>query len=440
MNSNNPDKNGSCETLRVADIWLENGNIDIFKTSNLLSKILQSGDFNEFENIYNKLQTSTFAEKLKSRLLRADIQRNNIIHITREADKNPSINRVILKPFDANKKEIQALDDIFNLEQGLYFRNNKNEQFETFDKDFSSYTEEMKTFFREKGFARALSRRNQERFRVIDNARVYAFNHNFYAISDEGGYYDSTNAARLAKLSYVNYVGSNDNHKEYIDKAVFLPIDHACNNYYHALSECFGGLKFISELPPEVPIVYTEDRFGVLDFIASRLCIDRSRFIPMKDLSNTIINKALQLFPYSFTWNQDTYLFFKNISYPQTVKSKIYVSRRKSSRGPTNEPEVENEMKALGFDIVYAEELSFAQQVFTFSNASVLVGPHGAGLTNILFMPENSSLIEIFNKDFIPSDFYLRSRHNNMRYACSIQSENLFNIDELKEAIARCDS
>ncbi|WP_077873290.1 glycosyltransferase family 61 protein [Escherichia coli] len=126
------------------------------------------------------------------------------------------------------------------------------------------------------------------------------------------------------------------------------------------------------------------------------------------------------------------------MSYPQTTDSKIYISRRKSSRGPLNEFEVENELKELGFDILYAEDLDFAQQVSIFSNASILIGPHGAGLTNILFMPKNSTLIEIFNSEYIQPDFYLRSRHNNMKYACAIQFNNTFNIEEIKEIIERC--
>ncbi|HCR3763789.1 TPA: glycosyltransferase family 61 protein [Citrobacter freundii] len=439
MSNLHTDKSEACEILRDSDIWLDNDNVDMFKVSNLLNELLKLGDFDTFEYMVRLLKDSTLAEKIKFRLTRAEAQRDSILHIINKAEGTTGISRVILKPYGTNKTSINSLDDIFYREQGLYFRNQNGSQYSSFDDVFSGYKAEDKTTFKDKGFSRNLSQHNQEKFRIINNARVHTFNHNFYAISDEDGCYDASNAARLAKLSHVNYINSYGNSADYIDKAVFLPIDHACNNYYHALSECFGGLKFISELPSDIPIIYTEDRFEVLDFIAARLCIDRSRFISIKSLSNTIVRKALQLYPYSFTWSQDIFLFFKGISYPQTSQLKIYVSRRKSSRGPSNELDVETELQGLGFDILYAEELSFSEQVRIFSNASILVSPHGAGLTNILFMPKSSALVEIFNRDYIQPDFYLRSQHNEMKYACSIQSDSYFNIDELKEAIARCD-
>ncbi|MEN0582259.1 glycosyltransferase family 61 protein [Phytobacter palmae] len=438
MSNLHTDRSEVCDILRDSDIWLDNGNVDMFKVSNALNNLLKIGNFDGFEHMITLLKNTKMAEKIKFRLTRAESQRDSILHLIKIADKATDIERIILKPYDTKKSEVGFIGDIFNQAQGLYFRNNSSSQFSSFDDDFYNYKHEDKNTLREKGFAKVLSDRSQERFRIVDNARVHTFNHNFYAVSDENGFYDSSNAARLAKLSHVNYISVNKTPEKYIEKAIFLPIDHACNNYYHALSECFGGLKFISELPSDIPIVYTEDRFDVLDFIASRLCIDRNRFISIKTLSNAVIEKALQLYPCNFTWDKNTYLFFKQISYPQTIPSKIYISRSKSSRGPSNELEVENEMRNLGFDIVYAEDLTFAQQVLSFSNASIVVSPHGAGLANILFMQKGSALVEIFNRDYIQPDFYLRSRHNDMKYQCTIQSDSFFNIDDLKEAIARC--
>jgi capsular polysaccharide biosynthesis protein len=40
-------------------------------------------------------------------------------------------------------------------------------------------------------------------------------------------------------------------------------------------------------------------------------------------------------------------------------------------------------------------ELSVQEQLALFSSASVIVGVHGAGLTNLLFAPDDSMLIEI---------------------------------------------
>jgi len=50
-----------------------------------------------------------------------------------------------------------------------------------------------------------------------------------------------------------------------------------------------------------------------------------------------------------------------------------------------NEGALIAELRRRGFDIVVPGTLPFTEQVRTFRNASLVVGPHGAGLTNIAF-------------------------------------------------------
>ncbi len=84
---------------------------------------------------------------------------------------------------------------------------------------------------------------------------------------------------------------------------------------------------------------------------------------------------------------------------------RIYVSRRgvESFRTMLNEQEVEAEMARLGFTIVRPQEFSVDDQVTMFSRARVIVGPHGAGLTNAAFAPPGCLVIDILPeswKDF----------------------------------------
>jgi capsular polysaccharide biosynthesis protein len=53
----------------------------------------------------------------------------------------------------------------------------------------------------------------------------------------------------------------------------------------------------------------------------------------------------------------------------------------------------------LGFSVVRAEELTFGEQVARFAEAEVVVGAHGAGLTNVVFSPE-ATLIELFEASY----------------------------------------
>lgn len=65
--------------------------------------------------------------------------------------------------------------------------------------------------------------------------------------------------------------------------------------------------------------------------------------------------------------------------------SRIFLARRPHSARPYNSDEVEGWALHEGFEPVYLEELSFAEQVALFSEATHIVGPTGAAFSNILF-------------------------------------------------------
>ncbi len=78
---------------------------------------------------------------------------------------------------------------------------------------------------------------------------------------------------------------------------------------------------------------------------------------------------------------------------------KIYISREgQVLRFVENEKEVVELLEKFGFRKIIADKFSYDEQIAIFSKAKYLVGPHGAGLTNILLMPENSSFLEMASK------------------------------------------
>lgn len=74
---------------------------------------------------------------------------------------------------------------------------------------------------------------------------------------------------------------------------------------------------------------------------------------------------------------------------------RIYISRSKSRRGIQNEEQLHELLKTFGFKIVHSELLSFHEQVNLFASASLVLGPHGAGLSNLVFMKPESKVIEL---------------------------------------------
>jgi hypothetical protein len=80
---------------------------------------------------------------------------------------------------------------------------------------------------------------------------------------------------------------------------------------------------------------------------------------------------------------------------------RIYVSRSLSTtyrpmyRAIENERDVENRLEKAGFKIVYPETLSFAEQVYTFYNSNVIIGPSGSGMLNSIFSRSNTKVVDI---------------------------------------------
>ena len=81
------------------------------------------------------------------------------------------------------------------------------------------------------------------------------------------------------------------------------------------------------------------------------------------------------------------------------VDKKLYISRRKSkNRRVINENEILDNLHRQGFLAVDLEDLSVEDQIRRFASAKIVIGPHGAGLVNIIFSRE-PRLIELLPSD-----------------------------------------
>ena len=74
----------------------------------------------------------------------------------------------------------------------------------------------------------------------------------------------------------------------------------------------------------------------------------------------------------------------------------LYVSRKKATRRKiVNEREVEDFLSDRGFTIICFEDYTLYEQIIICSEARVMISIHGAGLSNMLFMADNSDVIEL---------------------------------------------
>jgi hypothetical protein len=73
----------------------------------------------------------------------------------------------------------------------------------------------------------------------------------------------------------------------------------------------------------------------------------------------------------------------------------IYVDRGQHRRKCKNGDDVTNWFKSRGWLVVNPGEMTLDQQISTFGRAKMVAGIHGAGLTNILWMPAGGNVFEI---------------------------------------------
>jgi capsular polysaccharide biosynthesis protein len=86
------------------------------------------------------------------------------------------------------------------------------------------------------------------------------------------------------------------------------------------------------------------------------------------------------------------------VEHAQQPSRRIYISRAKASRPLVNESEIGPVLRNYGFETVYCEELTFADQIRLFAEAEIILGAHGAGVCNLLFAKPGALVLEIFNR------------------------------------------
>ncbi|KAL7603487.1 alpha-1,3-arabinosyltransferase XAT2 [Lactuca sativa] len=91
-------------------------------------------------------------------------------------------------------------------------------------------------------------------------------------------------------------------------------------------------------------------------------------------------------------------------------KPRLLIVSRKKTRTFTNVKDVVHAAQDIGFEVVVAEMNANLTQVSRLVNScDVMMGVHGAGITNMLFLPENGVLIQVVpigNMDWIANTYF----------------------------------
>jgi hypothetical protein len=208
----------------------------------------------------------------------------------------------------------------------------------------------------------------------------------------------------------MHYYRGVEDHPENLielgEDKTYLLIHHPWYNYYHWLCECIPRLWRMRHQLKDLVLLMPE-HYLATDFISGSLApfnVENILVIPQGKSLLVPHLKLPRIKPLCDSYDAAELKAIGRFYKDHVAKNlpdiylgdKVYLSRRKAARKKvTNEDEVEHLMQQYGFRTVFNEDYTFLEQVAIYSHVRYLVSIHGSGLTNMLFMPQGSGVLEI---------------------------------------------
>jgi len=210
-----------------------------------------------------------------------------------------------------------------------------------------------------------------------------------------------------------------------IDKPVLWITDYWSKGYFHWLTDALTRLYVVRDRLDQLTLLLPRE-FETRDFVKSSLAIfgvknvefiQRNEVVECRNLlmpthtapsghfRDEVISGVRATLLAAFGESND-------------ARERLYISRRRAGRRRiVNEDELTPVLNKFQFEIVYAEEISFPEQVKLFSRARYLVSNHGAGLTNMLFMREGGSVLELRHvSDYVNNCYFILASALGLKY------------------------
>ena len=129
-------------------------------------------------------------------------------------------------------------------------------------------------------------------------------------------------------------------------------------------------------------------------------------------------------------------------------RRRLYIARPGGWRRRIHtEPAIRRMLESYGFEAIDPGSLSFADQIATFREARIVVGPHGAAMTNSMFMNQGGAMVELTHEKRVIVAFHEIACMTGLHYACvvgdmletpgqpSLFSDFTVDVDEVEAAV-----
>ena len=256
------------------------------------------------------------------------------------------------------------------------------------------------------------------------------------------GFYDS---AKLLNALLSGNTSTLDRHAKKVD--VICPLCPRFTNYYHWLIETIPKLRYAREygstFDVEITYLIPADGPAWFDQTLQLLGVPCSNIeyatAPVYQANKLLIPSFPDLKYRNYCWIREEIL--KNTSSNKNAigaGNNVYISRQNAvERRVVNESDVIETLSKHGFESYQLEENTVEENVILFNEADIIVGPHGAGLTDIIFC-EKSRVIELFGSK-VKEPYEQLAETLGLQYEslrCTPQSTDIqVNIKKLEQLI-----
>lgn len=206
-------------------------------------------------------------------------------------------------------------------------------------------------------------------------------------------------------------------------------------NYFHWTAESlmkvfmlekYGELEesYPTLVIPQDPTSWMEETLDLVDYSGKIVQLPRPQIVGVDRL---VIPSYPAPTKEACSWLRDRMLSNIEPDLEPGKKRRLLVKRQDADeRRLINHKEVENELTDLGFEAIVPGKYSVAEQVKIFSQAEIIVGAHGAGLTNIIYS-EDAQVVELYG--VIDSTIFSRIGnmlgHDYLKIECKTQGRDL---------------